>query len=627
MSNALIGRTLGNYVLRTLLDQGGVGQVYIGEHKFLGDKVAVKILHKGIDVEHPDMVRRFFQEAKATRSIDHPNVVRIVDFGQSETDGVLYLVMELLEGQSIADRLKKGPIPEAETARIGAFVADGLQAAHDKGVIHRDLKPGNIFLLKNNVVKLLDFGLAKIKQSGNQTAAGIVVGTPQYMAPEQVQQTKNVGPQTDIYGLGAVLFRMVTGRLPFVADSMVELIKQHLTKPAPAPSTLTEVSPEMDALILQCLEKDRNRRPHSMAELRARLLKIQDGSAKRTSAQQAAARASGQMPVRATTIPPVIPAPRPVTAARPIVAATPIPPVVEPQATPQQATMFEMEAPNIAMPGDAGRKDLTDDFAARASEFADVDATLADVDRPGLAAPVDRTVSDEMKIDPAAFTGAAGANGESPSSPSGVGEIFKKDPAKPSGQQPVAPPPAVVVAKAPAKSGRGGVILLVGGLVLAAGLSVAGWVLLRRSKTVVVETPAPTSDKLPATAPPSGDSRPPPARDEPRNAAPAKEAPAKSAVAPAKTATAKVAADAPAAVEEQIAIETDPPGADVQVNHASRGVTPITLALKLPAEIKLTLAGYKAVRRPLKKAGPVKVKLVAEAPAKDDTADTALEQQ
>ncbi len=277
-THPFIGRTVGNYVLRRLIDQGGVGLVFVAEHRYLGEQAAIKVLHGEIDLANTDMARRFFQEAKATRAIDHPNVVRIVDFGEDAHDKLLYLVMELLEGESVAAALERGPIAEHRVAHIGASVASGLQAAHDKGIIHRDLKPGNIFLCKNGVVKLLDFGMAKMS-AGMQTAVGIVVGTPQYMAPEQVQQGRKVGPTTDIYGLGAVLFRMLTARLPFIANNMGDLIRQHLTEAPPPPSRFVPVSKEMEALVLQCLEKNPARRPQSMRELAGRLRQLSERSA------------------------------------------------------------------------------------------------------------------------------------------------------------------------------------------------------------------------------------------------------------------------------------------------------------------------------------------------------------
>lgn len=275
-SHPLEGRTLGNYLLRKVIDQGGVGLVFIAEHKFFGNRVAVKILKGGTDHEGADMSKRFFQEARATRAVDHPNVVKVLDFGQDETDGLLYLVMELLEGQSVASRLKQGPIEEQEAARIGALVADALGLAHQQGIVHRDIKPGNIFLCSNGQVKLLDFGLAKVKESIAKTQAGVVMGTPQYLAPEQVIQTQSVGPNTDVYGLGAVIFRMVTGRLPFQANTLYDLIQHHLTSAPPPPSQFARVSPEMEQILLACLEKDMNKRP-SMTDLKERLRRISSG--------------------------------------------------------------------------------------------------------------------------------------------------------------------------------------------------------------------------------------------------------------------------------------------------------------------------------------------------------------
>jgi serine/threonine protein kinase len=271
MPHPLEGRTVGNFVLTELIDQGGVGLVFTAQHQFLGERAAVKILHSETDLETSDMARRFFQEAKATRLVEHPNVVKIIDFGKDPADGMLYLVMELLVGESVAARLERGPIPESFVCEIGASVAGGLQAAHDKGIIHRDLKPGNIFLCTSGTVKLLDFGMAKVVKGNVQTAAGIVVGTPQYMAPEQVRGAQRISNLTDVYGLGAVLFRMLTNRLPFIATNIADLIRMHLSEPPPRPSRYADVSPEMESLVLQCLEKEPHRRPNSMREVASRL--------------------------------------------------------------------------------------------------------------------------------------------------------------------------------------------------------------------------------------------------------------------------------------------------------------------------------------------------------------------
>jgi serine/threonine-protein kinase len=289
-SGPLTDRAMGNWVLREMLDEGGVGAVYVAEHRFLAEKAAVKVLHpQPVQTRAEDTAMRFFQEGRATRSIDHPNVVKILDLGQAD-DGTLYLVMELLQGSSIHSVLARTPIDERSSAFIAAAVAGGLQAAHEKGIIHRDLKPANIFLCASGQVRLLDFGMAKVKQGGLRTAVGMLVGTPQYMAPEQIRQEPDVGPRADIYGLGAVLFKMITGRLPFESDSLLDIVKMHLATPAPRPSQLLPVSAEMDAIVVQCMEKDPARRPASMSELRERLRPIAEqlgpGAAARLEARQ-----------------------------------------------------------------------------------------------------------------------------------------------------------------------------------------------------------------------------------------------------------------------------------------------------------------------------------------------------
>jgi tRNA A-37 threonylcarbamoyl transferase component Bud32 len=273
---ALTGSVLGNYRLAELLDEGGVGSVYVSEHRFLGEKAAVKVLQQQpLMSNREEITRRFFQEARATRSIDHPNVVKVNDFGQTD-DGTLYLAMELLDGVSIVDVLRRGAIEERAAAFIAASVASGLQAAHEKGIIHRDLKPGNIFLCSNGRVKLLDFGMAKVTEGPLRTGVGMIVGTPQYMSPEQIRQESNVGPRADVYGLGAVLYRMLTRRLPFESESLHEIVKMHLNAPPPRPSGFAQVSSRMDEIVLACMQKDPARRPASMLALRDLLLPIAD---------------------------------------------------------------------------------------------------------------------------------------------------------------------------------------------------------------------------------------------------------------------------------------------------------------------------------------------------------------
>jgi tRNA A-37 threonylcarbamoyl transferase component Bud32 len=269
----LTGSTLGNYLLGELLDEGGVGSVYVAEHRFFGEKAAVKVLHEQPANSNAEQIaQRFFQEARATRSIDHPNVIRVYDFGQTDA-GILYLAMEFLEGVSIANVLARSAIEERSAAFIAAAVASGVHAAHQKGVIHRDLKPANIFLRASGNVKLLDFGMAKVKEGRVRTGVGLLAGTPHYMSPEQIRQ-EAVGPAADIYGLGAVLFKMLTGRLPFESPSLMEIVRMHLNDPPPRPSEHARVSERMDAIVLACMDKDPARRPASMQELRELLRPI-----------------------------------------------------------------------------------------------------------------------------------------------------------------------------------------------------------------------------------------------------------------------------------------------------------------------------------------------------------------
>src|SRR5260370_13139382 len=203
------GKEIGNYRLLELIGEGGMGAVFAGEHRYLGSAVAIKILH-GSYAGNPSVTQRFFQEAKSALEIGHPGIVKILDFGQAP-DGSLYLVMELLKGQNLREAMAGGKFDEASTARIGAGTADAIAAAHAKSIIHRDLKPDNIFLVGDQI-KVLDFGIAKVMSSSGATRTGALLGSPQYMAPEQAKGTKQVGAWSDIYSLGAILFEMLTGR-------------------------------------------------------------------------------------------------------------------------------------------------------------------------------------------------------------------------------------------------------------------------------------------------------------------------------------------------------------------------------------------------------------------------------
>jgi len=275
----VIGRSIGNYKIVRVLGEGGMGTVYLAEHPMIGKRVAVKMLRPDLGAD-PGLVSRFFQEAKAVNDIRHPNIVDISDFGHTE-DGVVYFVMELMEGQSLRDRLQAtGPLTLDVAIACSRQVIDALAAAHRVGIIHRDLKPDNIFLVPDPQIscgfhsKLFDFGVAKLlgekqAQVGHKTIDGAVVGTPFYMSPEQAL-CHDVTAAADIYAMGVVMYEMITGTVPFHAEQLVLLLNAILKKPASPPSLVRpDVPPWLDRLILHCLEKDPEARPRSMEDVAA----------------------------------------------------------------------------------------------------------------------------------------------------------------------------------------------------------------------------------------------------------------------------------------------------------------------------------------------------------------------
>ncbi len=278
----LIGMKLGEYELRSRIGVGGMGFVYDGIQPLIGKRVAVKVLRPEL-AQAPEQVARLLAEARAVNAIRHRGIIDIFGFGQVP-DGRQYIVMEFLDGQPLDGYLaEKGRLPPTEALSILDEVLAALGAAHGAGVVHRDLKPSNIFLVREpggtRYVKLLDFGLAKQGQSGAaartaQTRTDMVVGTPEYMAPEQARG-QAVGPMTDLYAMGVVTFEMVTGRLPFIGTSPVDLLMKHVDARPPRPSEFVpELPPALDAFILQMLTKDPEARPSSADALRQQLHRL-----------------------------------------------------------------------------------------------------------------------------------------------------------------------------------------------------------------------------------------------------------------------------------------------------------------------------------------------------------------
>jgi len=264
------GTFAGAYVLKRELAAGGGGTVYEAQHRLLGRRAAVKVLRREL-AGSPQMVARFLREALAVNKIKHPNIVDIYEFGELP-DGRPFYVMELLEGTDLRRVLhSRGRLPPGEALEYLQPVCSALEAAHAHGIVHRDLKTSNIFVVEAaangephaRVVKLLDFGIAKLLHpdpaEAGLTMVGTRLGTSYTMAPEQIRG-EAIDTRTDIYALGVVLYHLLTGQYPFRAPSMGDIEKQHLEVPAPRPSNLAPVSPALDAVVLRSMEKQADRR-------------------------------------------------------------------------------------------------------------------------------------------------------------------------------------------------------------------------------------------------------------------------------------------------------------------------------------------------------------------------------
>ena len=283
---SLAGQVIdGRYRLTTLLGQGGMGEVYVGEHIRITKKVAIKFLHHEISAD-PEALGRFQQEAQSASSIGHRNIVTIDDFGTLD-DGRVFLCMEYLAGVSMSDAmLAPGGLEPVRALNLMGQVCDGLSAAHAKGIVHRDMKPENVFITQPDdmpeLVKILDFGIAKVISNDEQnlTKTGTVFGTPHYMSPEQAMGQKDrIDQRADIYSMGVMLFEIFTGQLPFKAESFMGILSQHITAPPPAPNTVTpgkNIPQQVEEVILKAMAKEPEQRFATAAEMRGVLDSVRE---------------------------------------------------------------------------------------------------------------------------------------------------------------------------------------------------------------------------------------------------------------------------------------------------------------------------------------------------------------
>ena len=267
--NDLVGRQIfGQYNIVRKLGEGGMGAVYQARQETIDQNIAIKVLLKDA-ARSPEIVQRFHREAKVISMLSHPNIIRVFIFGRTE-EGLLYLAMEFVNGRELREDLRGKAMDELRVIRIMKQTCSALAEAHDLGIVHRDLKPDNILLTNfrgdNDFVKILDFGIAKIteNQDANQaklTQAGIVYGTPEYLSPEQAQAL-DLDHRTDIYSLGVMLYEMMTGRVPFMADSPVKILTKHVFEQPERPNSLpgVNISPTMEMIIMKAMAKDPNDR-------------------------------------------------------------------------------------------------------------------------------------------------------------------------------------------------------------------------------------------------------------------------------------------------------------------------------------------------------------------------------
>src|ERR1700736_2016238 len=304
------GTRFGPYEITAPLGAGGMGEVYRARDTRLDREVAIKVLPEFVSSD-PDRLWRFEQEARAAAALNHPNILAVYQMGTYE--GMPYLVSELLEGETLRESLRRGPVVLRKAIDYGVQIAHGLAAAHEKGIVHRDLKPENLFVTKDGRVKILDFGLAKLERPDSEgsgqtnmptatrgTEPGVVLGTLGYMSPEQVRG-RPADPRSDIFAFGAILYEMLSGKRAFHGDSAADTMSAILTKEPPNLSeTNRNIAPALERLVRHCLEKNPEERFHSAHDLAYDLAAL---SGESISGARAATRLPGEISKRRVRAP------------------------------------------------------------------------------------------------------------------------------------------------------------------------------------------------------------------------------------------------------------------------------------------------------------------------------------
>ncbi len=303
-----VGMQVGAYRILEQIGEGGMGTVWVAEHMTIGRKAAVKMLH-GEYSNRQEIVQRFFNEARAATQISDPGIVQIFDFGTTP-EGRAYIVMELLDGEALDRRVQRtGKLAVHDALRIMRQVASTLGAAHARGIVHRDLKPENIYMVRDPEVpggeraKILDFGIAKLSDNaGVKTQTNAIMGTPQYMSPEQCRGSGGIDARSDVYALGCVFFALVTGQPPFMAEGHGELIVMHIQQPAPLLSSRApHVPAAVDAVVARCLAKSVDERYATATELAQAIGMLITSTSHPGAASQAAIPAHQQQTIALST--------------------------------------------------------------------------------------------------------------------------------------------------------------------------------------------------------------------------------------------------------------------------------------------------------------------------------------